>query len=191
MDYFADNTWLMVPLIVAARVCDVTLGTVRTISLFRGQRVLASVLGFFEVLIWLAAAAQVFQNLDKWYLTVAYAAGFGLGNYVGCWVDGKLAVGFELVRIVSMDPGARIGHVLEERGHDVIELQGRNGSSSKADVVLAVESRRRVPAMLRVVREADPHAVWTITDVRRRTSETSPLNRRDARRSGWRHALRK
>ena len=186
-----ESSWLLALLIVLARVADVSIGTVRTISLFRGQRLLASVLGFFEVLIWLVAAAQVFQNLDRWYLAVAYAGGFGLGNYVGCWVEGKLAVGHELVRIVSMDPGVHIGRALEEQGYEVIELQGRNGTAAKADVVLAVESRRRVPSLLRAVRETDPGAVWTISDVRRHVGATTPLTRRAARARRWQFALRK
>ena len=186
-----ESPWALAALIVVARVADVSIGTVRTISLFRGQRLLASVLGFFEVLIWLLAAAQVFQNLDRWYLGVAYAAGFGLGNYLGCWVEGKLAVGHELVRIVSMDPNVRIGETLEEHGYEVIELQGRNGSAAKADVVLAVEPRRRVPSLLRAVREADPEAVWTVSDVRRHVGAATPLVRHSARARRWQFALRK
>jgi uncharacterized protein YebE (UPF0316 family) len=186
-----EHSWLLVPLIVLARVGDVTLGTIRTISLFRGQRLLAAVLGFFEVLIWLGAAAQVFRNLDRWHLAVAYAAGFGLGNYVGCWVEGKLAVGLELVRIVSMDPESRIGDVLENRGYEIIELQGRNGSAEKADVVLAVEPRRKMASLLQLVRDTDPNAIWTLSDVRRHVSASASWNRRDLRSRRWLQALRK
>ncbi len=57
---------VLVPLaIMLARICDVTLGTLRIIFLARGMKVLAPLLGFFEVLIWLVAIGQIMQNLSS------------------------------------------------------------------------------------------------------------------------------
>lgn len=191
MEYLNEHAWLLALAIALARVGDVTLGTIRTIAVFRGYRLLAAGLGFCETLIWLAAAAQVFQNLDRWYLGVAYAGGFGLGNYVGCWVEGRLAVGYELVRIVSPDRQVHLAEALRESGFDTIELQGRNGSASSVEVLLAVEPRRRVPALLGLVQRTDPRALWTISDVRRRAEATPPAIQRWVVGSRWRLALRK
>jgi uncharacterized protein YebE (UPF0316 family) len=66
---FADSaffTWVVVPfLIFGARVLDVSLGPMRIICLSRGQRMIAPLLGFVEVLIWLLAIRQVMQNLNN------------------------------------------------------------------------------------------------------------------------------
>ena len=52
--------------IFAARVVDVSMGTVRVVLLGRGMRLLAPLLGFFEVIIWLIAIGQIMQNLTNW-----------------------------------------------------------------------------------------------------------------------------
>ena len=48
--------WVVLPfLIFCARICDVTIGTVRILLLARGRKFLVPVLGFIEVMIWLLA----------------------------------------------------------------------------------------------------------------------------------------
>ncbi len=98
-----EYQYLLVPLIFLARVSDVSLGTFRTIVVFRGNKLLASFIGFFEIIIWLAAASQVLTNLDQWYLALAYASGFAVGNYVGITIESRFAIGNELVRCISFN----------------------------------------------------------------------------------------
>jgi uncharacterized protein YebE (UPF0316 family) len=93
-----EYQYLLVPLIFLARVSDVSLGTFRTIVVFRGNKLLASFIGFFEIIIWL-----VLTNLDQWYLALAYASGFAVGNYVGITIESRFAIGNELVRCISFN----------------------------------------------------------------------------------------
>jgi uncharacterized protein YebE (UPF0316 family) len=153
-------------LIFLARIADVSLGTLRTLLVFRGERALASLLGFVEVLVWLLAAAQVLRNLDAWYLAVSYAAGFAAGNAVGMWLEGRLAMGTLLVRAISADPAVNLARTLREREHDVVHLNGHGRSGQPVEVLLVTERRRQVPALLRLIREVDPEAVCTTNDVR-------------------------
>ena len=80
MEILVAYPYLLAPWIFLTRVADVSLGTFRTIVIFRGHKFIASFIGFFEITIWLVAAAQVLTNLDKWYLALAYAGGFAVGN---------------------------------------------------------------------------------------------------------------
>ncbi len=53
-------TWFVLPvLIFLARITDVSLGTVRLIFVSRGYKLLAPLVGFFEVLIWILAIGQI------------------------------------------------------------------------------------------------------------------------------------
>jgi len=163
--------------IFLARVCDVSLGTLRTIVIFRGYRLLAALLGFFEVLVWLLAAGQVIRNLDTWYLAFAYAGGFATGNVVGSWLEAKLAIGLELVRIISTRADTDLGGGLTHLGYDVTELNAVANNARDVQVVLVVERRRRVPDLMRHVAELDPTAVCTMNDVKRLQAPRAPLRR--------------
>ena len=158
---------LLVLAIFLARVTDVSLGTLRTIFVLKGHRILAAFLGFFEILIWLAAAGQVIRNLDTWYLAVAYAGGFATGNIVGSWIESKLALGLELVRILGHDPSIGLPRKLRYLGYEVACLRGEEGDETPLEILLITERRRRVPQLLRIISELDPEAVCTINEVKR------------------------
>lgn len=75
-------SWVLLPvLIFMSRIMDVSIGTVRIIMVSRGQRILAPVLGFFEVFIWVVVIGQVMQNLDNIICYFAYATGKGCPHY--------------------------------------------------------------------------------------------------------------
>src|SRR5512136_229975 len=86
---------LMPLLIFLARICDVSIGTMRIIFVSKGKKYIAPIMGFFEVLIWITAISKIMQNLDNYVNYVAYAAGFATGNLVGMILEEKLAMGFQ------------------------------------------------------------------------------------------------
>jgi hypothetical protein len=59
-------TFIIVPLLIfCARVCDMTLDTIRVIFLSKGVKYLPPVIGFFEVIIWLVAIGQVMNTMTN------------------------------------------------------------------------------------------------------------------------------
>ncbi len=165
IDFLLENPWLLAGAIFLARIADVSLGTLRTILVFRAYWLLAAVLGFLEVVIWLIAAAHVLTNLDEWYLVAAYAGGFAAGNVAGIWLEARLGVGLELVRAISQNPRIQLGRQLRSAGYAVVEIQGSDGSVP-VEVLLITEKRRKVPALISLIERTDPAAVCTTTDVR-------------------------
>jgi len=100
-----EFTWfdfVVLPLLIMmARVVDVSLDTIRVIMVAKGYRNLAPFIGFFQSLIWLITITRIMANLDNWFTYIGYAGGFALGTYVGMILEGKLALGYELVRVIT------------------------------------------------------------------------------------------
>src|SRR5262249_32274032 len=88
-------------LVFFAELCVVTLSTMRIIFVARGMKILAPVLGFFEVSIWLFAIGQIMQNLTDLSCYLAFAGGFTAGNYLGVLLEKKLAIGSVVIRIIT------------------------------------------------------------------------------------------
>ena len=177
-EFLQNNPMILVPAIFLARVTDVSLGTLRTIVVFKGHRLLAAGLGFVEIMIWLYAAGQVIRNLDAWYLAVAYAGGFAVGNIAGSWLEAKLAMGLELVRILSLDPEVHLAGKLRDLGYEVTSLSGVENATRPVEVLLLIERRRKVPKLLRDVMAIDPTSVCTTNDVKRPSQALLPRRRR-------------
>ncbi len=77
-------------LIMLARMCDVSIGTMRVIFVSKGYRKTSrAFLGFIELLLWLVVGRQVLVKSDNVLHFIAYAAGFGLGNYIGMMIEDK------------------------------------------------------------------------------------------------------
>ncbi|MGJ8650582.1 MAG: DUF2179 domain-containing protein [Opitutaceae bacterium] len=165
MELFLDYPYLLVPLIFFARVADVSLATFRTIVVFRGRKLLASFIGFFEIIIWLAAAAQVLNNIDQWYLALAYASGFAVGNYVGITIENYFAIGDELVRCISFNRDV-LADELREDGYKVVSFDGDMGEAHPVELLLIIEKRRNVPALIHSIKKLDEAAIYSVSDVK-------------------------
>ena len=160
-----EYPYLLVPLIFLARVADVSLGTFRTIVVFRGHKLLASFIGFFEIIIWLVAAGQVLNNLDQWYLALSYASGFAVGNYVGIWIENRFAMGNEILRCISFNRDV-LADSLREKGFKVVSFDGDMGEDNPVELLLIVEKRRKIPSLILLIKELDHTAVYSISDVK-------------------------
>ena len=85
--------WVVLPLLIFfARICDVTLGTIRVIFISKGFKYIAPCIGFFEVIIWLLAIGQVMNNITNVASYIAYGAGFATGTFVGMAIEEKLSL---------------------------------------------------------------------------------------------------
>jgi len=165
IELLAEYPYLLMPLIFFARVADVSLGTFRTIVVFRGRKFLAAFIGFFEIIIWLIAAGQVLTNLDKWYLALAYAGGFAVGNYVGMWIEGRFAIGNELIRCISFHRDI-LAEKLRMQGFKAVSFDGDMGEGKPVELLLIVEKRRNIPSLIRLIKELDQSAVYSVSDVK-------------------------
>ena len=117
--------WLILPLMVfLARVADVTLGTLRIIFISRGKKNVAPVLGFFEVFIWITIVSQIVSHAHNMLAYVAYAAGFAAGNYVGMYIEGRLAIGTQVVLAIVQEHASPLIAHLRASGYGVTSVDG-------------------------------------------------------------------
>ena len=156
------SVWLPV-LIFFARVVDVSIGTVRLICVTRGRRALAVILGFFEVMIWILAISSVFAHLDRWVNILAFAGGFAAGNAVGMWIEKALAMGTQIVRLISRGNAHAVAERLRFEDLAVTTLSG-NGRDGLVSVCMAIVPRKITAAVVGMARQIDPDVLVTVED---------------------------
>jgi uncharacterized protein YebE (UPF0316 family) len=152
-------------LIILARVCDVTIGTLRIIVLSRGHKYLAPLLGFFEVLIWITVTAKIMQNLGNPVCYFAYAGGFALGNFVGIHVEHRLAMGKVVIRIITAKNAAQLIATLRESGYGVTSIEA-NGSMGLVHIIFTVIKRSHLVAVEEIIRKLNSRAFYSVEDIR-------------------------
>ncbi|MBS2209842.1 DUF2179 domain-containing protein [Carboxylicivirga mesophila] len=159
-------TYIAIPLLIfLSRVADVTIGTLRIVFISKGLKLLAPILGFFEILIWLLAMSKVFQNLDNWLYFIAYAGGFAMGNYVGLKIEERLALGYVNIRITTQKPGTELIQSLSEAGYGVTYMNA-HGSKGHVNIIYCVLKRKDITEVTEIIKRFNPKAFYTIEDIR-------------------------
>jgi uncharacterized protein YebE (UPF0316 family) len=152
-------------LIFLARICDVSIGTLRIIYVSKGKRNIAPFLGFFEVLIWITAISKIMQNLDNYVNYIAYAAGFATGNFVGMIIEEKLAMGILMIRVFAHELGSELVQTLNASGYGatVVEAQG---AREKVNLIYTIVQRNELANVLDLINRFNPKVFYTIEDVK-------------------------
>ncbi len=158
--------WLVLPfLIFFARVCDVSLGTIRIIFVSKGIKYLAPLVGFFEILIWLLAISQIIQNLTNVYYYIFYAIGFAMGNLVGIIIDEKLSIGTVGVRIITRQDARELVDALKKSNYGITVVDAE-GSKGKVKIIFTVLNRQNIDKVIKLVKQYNPKAFYSIEDIR-------------------------
>jgi uncharacterized protein YebE (UPF0316 family) len=166
---FIDSNWFMYGLLPAliflSRVTDVTMDTLRIVFVSRGNKVVAPILGFFEILIWLVAITRIMENLDNITTYFAYALGFAVGNYVGLLLEEKLAIGTQLIRVITATDASLLIEKLREKGFGATatDAKGKNGA---VHVIFVITRRKVIHQVIGVINHFNPKAFYSIEDVR-------------------------
>jgi len=160
------TTWIIIPLlIVIARIADVSLGTLRIVFVSKGMKMLAPVLGFFEIIIWLLAVSRIFENLDNWIYFISYAVGFSAGNYIGLLIEERIALGYINLRIITQLSGEELIERLSCEGYGVTSVDAK-GSLGKVNIIYCVIKRSDYQHVAQLIEEYNPQAFYTIEDIR-------------------------
>lgn len=156
---------LFAVIIFSLRVLNSAVGTMRLVVMARGQRVLGSVLGFFEALIFVYVTATIVTDLSNLINLMAYCGGFAVGIYVGITLEARFVTSYVRVSIITQYGGHEIALKLRENGYGVTEMLGQGGSG---DVVLlnSVVQRNDSTHVVRLAYSINPRAFVTMDEAR-------------------------
>ena len=159
---FSLPTLVLGLVIFLARVTDVSMGTMRTISIVQGRTRIAFLLGFLEVSMWLVIISTVIHSIgEKPVLGVFYALGFSTGNVVGILLEKRIAFGHIILRIISTQSGKEIAEKIRATGHAVTTFQGE-GLSGPVTMLYVVGLGKEQNDVVQIVKSIEPDAFYTV-----------------------------
>jgi uncharacterized protein YebE (UPF0316 family) len=162
-DYYS---WIVLPLIIfVSRIGDVTLGTMRHVMTSRGHKNISPILGFFEVLIWIVVVSQVMKQANNFACYIGWAGGFAMGNYIGLLIEERIALGLQIIRIITNEEcSALITELrLADHGTTVMDAHGAKGP---VKIILTIVKRKNIDTVIEIVRKHHPAAFFSIEDIR-------------------------
>ncbi len=166
--------WLIMPLLIfIARLCDMSLGTLRLVFIAKGQKLWAPLIGFFEVLIWLIVVRQIITSMDNPVWMIAYAGGFAAGTYLGMYFSEKIKIGEVLFRIITKLDSKNLIKELKGKGFGITMSRSAD-QKDKSTIIYTVVHVRDIQKVGDVIMKHNPKAFYTIEDVRKVSSGVFP-----------------
>ncbi|SHH12532.1 DUF2179 domain-containing protein [Clostridium grantii] len=144
-------------LILLLQLMYVPMLTLRTIFMVKNMSFLASLFGFLESLIYVFGLALVFNGDQNIISMVVYAVGFGLGLFVGGYVENKMAIGYTSIQANLFNKNDELIDFLRQKGFGVTVYEGEGRDSIRFKLEILTK-RSRETELLKYIDQYDPNA---------------------------------
>ena len=155
-------------IIFLAKIVEVTLSTLRTVLVTKGEKIYVAIIGFIEVSIWLKVVSVVLTGISESPAKMlAYALGYACGSLVGLTLEEKIGLGYSTIQIIAnKDQGNVLAKLLRDEGKAVTILEGE-GMDSKKSVLLTHIKRKDKELIMKKIEDLNIQAVVTISEIKK------------------------
>ena len=150
-------------MVCCAKILEITISSLKTCMMVKGQRFKAAALGFTECAIWGLVVSAVISTLGNNLLLLAfYCLGYATGLFLGSTLEGKIALGTSNLQLIANDENT--GIILEylgehSRGYTVFDGKG---STDKMNMIFIVLPRRDATKVLKSIRKICDNKVFVV-----------------------------
>ena len=150
-------------IVCAAKILEISIQSLKTCMMVKGQRLKAAGLGFVECTIWGLVISTIIGTLgDNLLLLLFYCMGYAAGLFLGSTIENKIALGTSNLELIAGDEStAKITAYLRENDRGYTVFEGR-GSKDKMNMIFIVLPRRETPKALREIRKSCDNKVFVV-----------------------------
>ena len=150
-------------IVCAAKIIEISIQSLKTCMMVKGQRLKAAMLGFVECMIWGLVISTIISTLgDNLFLLLFYCVGYATGLFLGSTIEGKIALGTSNLQLIANDENTKliIAYLRQnKRGYTVF---GGQGSTDKMNMILIVLPRREMKRVLKEIRKLCNNRVFVV-----------------------------
>ena len=148
-------------IVCAAKIVEITIQSLKTCMMVKGQRLKAAGLGLIECTIWGLVISTIIGTLgDNLLLLMFYGVGYAMGLFLGSTIEGKIALGTSNLELIASDESTeKICEYLKKNNRGYTVLEGR-GSKEKMNMIFIVLPRREAARTLREIRAVCDNKVF-------------------------------
>jgi len=144
-------------IVFIARIVDVSLGTIRVNMIIRKKKIIAALIGFVEVTIFISIIVRIIKNVDNIYGILAYGAGFAVGTVVGIIITEKFTRDLISTNIISRKSNNGIKELLLKDGFAYTCYRG-TGRQGEVKIINVVCRHDSLPKLNKLIHDKDPRA---------------------------------
>lgn len=182
--------YVLLPIIIGlARIFDVTVGTLRIIFVSKGNKKVAPILGFIEVLAWIIVIGEIMKSANNLACYFGYALGFAAGNYIGMLIEEKLALGDLIIRIITDKNQRALKNAIIEAGFGMTVVPSYGAMGNPVDVIFLTIHRSDLERVIGIIKEKNPGAFYSIEELKYVSEGVFPTQNNTSTLKGFAHVL--
>jgi uncharacterized protein YebE (UPF0316 family) len=105
------------------------------------------------------------QHLDNPICYIGFAGGFAMGTYVGLRIESRLALGLQVLRIITPTDWQPLVDALQKQNLGITIIDG-HGVKGPVKIIFTIVKRKDVPLVRNILSTVNPHAFYSIEDIR-------------------------
>ena len=157
------NPIIVCILVFAAKIVEISIQSIKTVMMVKGQKLKAAFLGFVECMIWGLVVSAIISTLgDNFLLLLFYCIGYAAGLYLGATIEGKIALGTSNIQLIASDENTKkITQYLKEQNKGYTTFEGQ-GSTGKMNMIFIVMPRKELKKELNEIRALCDNKVFVV-----------------------------
>lgn len=167
-DFLANiHPVLLYLVIFVVKIIEVAMATVRIVLITKGEKLKGSIIGFFEVLIWVVLTATVLIDVTgDPFKVVVYALAFAFGNYFGSVFETRLGIGtVKIEAVVPKSKGKEISKALRDLGFGVTATDAY-GRDERREILYMHVPRRKMNTTVKLIKSFEGRMMITINETK-------------------------
>ena len=150
-------------IVCAAKIVEITIQSLKTCMMVKGQRLKAAGLGLLECTIWGLVISTIIGTLgDNIFLLGFYCVGYATGLFLGSTIENKIALGTSNLQLIANDESTeKIIEYLKSNNRGYTVFEG-HGSTDKMNMIFIVLPRKEAPKVLKDIRKTCENKVFVV-----------------------------
>lgn len=103
------------------KMADVTLNTLVTIYVVKNKRLLASIIGFFNMFLWIIVVNETLTHAkDNIFVAVIYSLGYAAGTFCGTFISNIFNNENINIQIITKDENKCISNLIKDKNYPAL-----------------------------------------------------------------------
>ncbi len=148
------------------RIIDVSMGTFRTIITVKGNRIAATMISFFETLIWFLVVKEALNtDINSIWIALSYAGGFATGTYLGTFLSTRFIKGTIGFQVILSSTNDNVVNSLRNNGYAVSVVEAKGQQDKKYMLFIEVDNKK-YDSLVRLIKSLDDKAFIIVNDTK-------------------------
>ena len=145
-----------------ARICDVTLGTIRTNYSVRGKTIISGCIAFIEVFIWFLIVKEALNtNENGIIIGISYALGYATGTIIGTYISKKFINTLITAEIITFKATNEMIDSIKKEGFGISLIPTSN---NKSNLLLITLNSKNLAQLKKIVYHFDKQAFMVVNE---------------------------